>query len=354
MESKLKILLTGPSGFIGTNFILQMYQKYDIVALVRPTSDTSKIESFCAIYIYDIKTQHIYNKSKIDSKNLTDFLISHKIDLILHLGGLNANATQTCNDVKALIDSNITFGTYLLESSKLAHTPYFINAATFGNYCDSISYRPATLYAASKKAFEDIMYYYGLSAKYTTYTSLLIFNVYGPHDTSLRLFNLLDKIASSNECLEMSDGEQIVDYSHVYDVVRGFECLIELVQKDSKFCANKIFALRGDERMKLKDLVHLYEKAIGKKLHIKWGAKPRRELEITLPWEGGALLPNFRFSIPLESGFKMMKDSILTNNNTNNNGGGGEILPNIFITKIHASNNRFYNRFYSHKKGRLA
>ncbi|MWV68076.1 NAD-dependent epimerase/dehydratase family protein [Helicobacter saguini] len=320
MESKKKVLLSGATGFIGTNFILQMYKKYDITALVRATSNTAKIESFCNIYIYNMQENVVYQHNNIESKSLSDFMIKGDFDFILHLSGIVPTATKPCNDVRALIESNITFGTYLLEAAKVAKIPYFINAASFGSYCDSLAYRPATLYAASKMAFEDIMYYYALSSPHTTFTSLLIFNVYGPNDTSTRLFNLLDKIALSGESLEMSDGEQVVDYSHVFDVVRGFDYLMELVQKDSKFCKNKIFALRGEQRLKLKELVLLYEKIMGKKLHIKWGARARRELEITLPWEGGELLPNFTFSISLESGFKMIKDSI---ESSNTNGGGG-------------------------------
>ncbi|EAH4472470.1 NAD(P)-dependent oxidoreductase, partial [Campylobacter coli] len=35
----MKILLTGATGFIGTNFILQLYNKYEIIALVRKSSN---------------------------------------------------------------------------------------------------------------------------------------------------------------------------------------------------------------------------------------------------------------------------------------------------------------------------
>lgn len=38
----MTILLTGASGFVGINFILQLYKKYEIIALVRKTSNVKK------------------------------------------------------------------------------------------------------------------------------------------------------------------------------------------------------------------------------------------------------------------------------------------------------------------------
>ena len=61
-SSKLKILLTGATGFVGTNFVLNLHNKYEIIALVRNTSDTSKIEKFCKIYRYDESIESIANK----------------------------------------------------------------------------------------------------------------------------------------------------------------------------------------------------------------------------------------------------------------------------------------------------
>lgn len=104
----------------------------------------------------------------------------------------------------------------------------------------------------------------------------------------------------------MSNGSQIVDYSHAFDIVSGFDCLIELIQKEPEFCKNKIFSLKGKERQTLKEVVMLYEKVLGKRLNIKWGARPLRELEIMIPWEGGEPLPNWNPKITLQEGFKML------------------------------------------------
>ena len=293
-DSKLKILLTGATGFVGTNFVLNLHKKYEIIALVRQSSDVSKIDKFCKIYRYDESIesiQRVFENEKIDGvvHLATRWLFAHNFD-----------------QIKGLIETNLEFGTYLLEFTKTKELKFFINSATFGSYCDSLTYRPANLYAATKKAFEDIMYYYSLSSK-TIFTSLLLFNNYGNYDTKY-LFSYLNKISKTNEELKMSDGSQIVDYSHILDVINAFDILIKLIQEKPNFCKDKIFSLKGKERKSLKEVVELYERILGKKLNIKWGAREKRELEITKPWEGGESLPGWEQKISLEKGFRMLLD----------------------------------------------
>ncbi|EOA4575083.1 NAD-dependent epimerase/dehydratase family protein [Campylobacter jejuni] len=289
----MKILLTGATGFIGTNFVLQLYEKYKIIALVRKTSNVEKIKDYCKIYYYDGTINSIENVFK-----------KEQIDGVVHLASMVPSTSNPINDISKLIEANIIFGSFLVQLTKQYNISFFINTATFGSYCNNLSYRPATLYASIKKAFEDIMYYYALISK-SIFTNLLLFNVYGPNDEKY-LFSFLQNISKTNEELLMGDGTQIVDYSHVYDVVDGFDCLIELIQKDPEFCKNKIFSLKGKERKSLKEVVMLYEEVLGRKLNIKWGARAPRELEIMQPWEGGENLPNWEQKISLKEGFVKM------------------------------------------------
>ncbi|HEC1794896.1 TPA: NAD-dependent epimerase/dehydratase family protein [Campylobacter lari] len=289
----MKILLTGATGFIGVNFVLQLYKKYEIIALVRRTSNVEKIKYYCKIYYYD---------GGISS--IEDVFKKEKIDGVVHLASMVPSTISPISDITKLIEANVIFGSFLAQIVNQYKISFFINAATFGSYCNSLSYKPATLYASIKKAFEDIMYYYALVSK-SIFTNLLLFNVYGPNDEKY-LFSFLQKISSTDEELLMGDGTQVVDYSHVYDVVNGFDCLIELIQKDPEFCKNKIFSLKGKERKSLKEVVMLYEEVLGKKLNIKWGARAPRELEIMQPWEGGEKLPNWEQKISLKEGFLKM------------------------------------------------
>ncbi|ECP7332030.1 NAD-dependent epimerase/dehydratase family protein [Campylobacter coli] len=290
----MKILLTGATGFIGTNFILQLYGKYELIALVRRSSNINKIKDYCKIYYYD---------GTIDS--IEDIFKKEKIDGVVHLASIVPTTMKPSNDIVELIYANIILGTFVVQNVKKYNVSFFINTTTYLLYSNSLFYLPFNLYAATKKAFEDIMYYFALISN-SVLTNILLFNIYGNNDPSTRLFQVLDKISKTNEELLMSDGTQIVDYSHIYDVINGFDCLIELIQKDPEFCKNKIFSLKGKERKSLKEVVMLYEEVLGKKLNIKWGARPQRDLEIMIPWEGGEKLPNWEQKISLREGFVKM------------------------------------------------
>ncbi|EAH7048489.1 NAD-dependent epimerase/dehydratase family protein [Campylobacter jejuni] len=309
----MTILLTGATGFVGTNFILQLHKKYNIIALVRKTSDIEKIKNYCKIYYYDDTIDSINNVFK-----------SEKIDGVVHLAAYVLNSGHVLSDIHSMLYANIDFGIKILELVKKLKITFFINTASSACYCNSLKYRPSSLYAATKKAFEDIMEYYTLTSN-TVFSNLLFFYTYGSNPK--QLFRLLQKVSQTNEELLMSDGSQIVDYSHVYDVVNGFDCLIELIQKDPDFCKNKTFSLRGNERKSLKEVVMLYEKILGKKLNIKWGARPQRELEIMIPWEGGEKLPNWDQKISLKEGFAMLLNHELSQSGEidigNLPGGGG-------------------------------
>lgn len=286
----MNILLTGATGFIGTNFVLELYKKYNIIALVRKTSDVSEISKYCKIAYFS------------DDKDLDDVFEKNNIDGVVHMA-TKWLSTHSFNDINNLVETNITFGIKLLENCKKYNVNFFINTSTFGSYCNSKEYRPASLYAATKKAFEDIISFYSLTSA-CIFTNLLIFNVYGEHDKSVRLFKLLENLGDKE--LKMSDGNQIVDYSHVYDVVNAFSLLIDLLITNPILCKNKIFSLKGKERLCLREVVEKYEEKLGKKLDIKWGARPKRELEIVKPWEGGETLPNWEQTISLDKGFTML------------------------------------------------
>lgn len=285
----LKLLVTGATGFVGTNFILQLHKKYKITALVRKTSNTTKIQDHCDIYCYDGNIE-----------KLIEYCQKEKIDGIIHLATLWISQHQI-QDIHPLVANNITFGIEMLEVSKRAKLSFFVNTSSFGLYCNSLEYRPSSLYSATKKAFEDIISYYALTSK-TIFSHLLIYNTYGPNDNAKRLFSLLTQIAKSGEEFKMSDGTQLVDITHIDDIISGFDCLIQELINNPNKCKNKIYALKNPSRIPLKKVVQTFEEVYGKKLNILWGAREPRELEILTPWEGGEQLPNWQPKVSLSKG----------------------------------------------------
>lgn len=305
----LKLLITGATGFVGTHFTQKLYDKYDITAIVRSTSNVEKIQDYCTLYVHNGNMQ-----------DLLEFCSSQNFDGIIHLATLWISQ-HSLEDIESLISNNITFGVQILEVAKQVKIPFFINTSSFGLYCNSINYRPSSLYAATKKAFEDIISYYALTST-TIFSHILIYNTYGPNDNEKRLFSLLFQIAQTGEELKMSDGNQIVDITHIDDIISAFDCLIQQISLHPIKHKDKIYALKNPTRRTLKEIVKIFEKVYGKKLNIIWGAREPRELEITLPWEGGNELQGWEPKISLESGIKCFQTGVPIKRRRE--GGGGK------------------------------
>lgn len=264
----LSLLVTGASGFVGSNFIVKFHKKYKITALVREDSRIDTIRSLCDIY-----------RHNGDITSLESFCRERCFDGVIHLATLY-KPNHTLQELQSFLEANIIFGTQLLESLKRVPPKFFINTLTFSQFANATTYCPASLYDATKEAFYDILQYYALEMP-TVFTHLLLYNTYGLNDNRPKIFNLWRKIAQTKEVLEMSAGEQLIDISHIDDVISGFDLLVQLCNtKEAK--KNQIYTLEN-ERYTLRELAKLYEKYTNLQLNIQWGAKPYRNREIMNP-----------------------------------------------------------------------
>jgi len=289
----MKILVTGATGFIGQRLVnSSLRESYQIAVIVRENSDTSVLGK-------GIKVFH-YNEN-IDK--LIKFCTYEKFDGVIHLA-THFTTNHTTEDIPKLIVSNVKFGTEIIEAAIQTKIKWMINVGTFWqNFC-SDGYNPANLYAATKEAFQTI-------AKYYTETSDLIFttiklnDTYGPNDTRKKLINLWNKIAKTGESVDFPEGNQIMDISYIDDVISAFEILIKhLYSVDCHNFKNKIFTVSAKERVTLKELASIYEKATKSKLHINWGKRPYRKREVMVPWDKSIPIPGWNPKYSLEMGFK--------------------------------------------------
>ena len=65
-----------------------------------------------------------------------------------------------------------------------------------------------------------------------------------------------------------------------------------------------MFAIKSTERMTLKELSQVYEKATNTKLNINWGVKDYRNREVMIPWMNGEKVPGWSQEFSLEDAIK--------------------------------------------------
>jgi nucleoside-diphosphate-sugar epimerase len=135
----------------------------------------------------------------------------------------------------------------------------------------------------------------------------MLFDTYGPNDTRPKIFNLWDQIARTAETLDMSPGEQLIDISHVDDIVSAFALLAGHLQNSQTEVRNgDVFAVKANTRFTLKELAAIFEETTKSKLNINWGGRQYREREVMTPYATIAVVPGWVSKIGIKQGIKQL------------------------------------------------
>ncbi|MCO4783717.1 MAG: NAD-dependent epimerase/dehydratase family protein [Candidatus Cloacimonetes bacterium] len=280
-------MITGSTGFIGSSLVATLlHQNYKLLLLTRGRQPLATHDNLQ------------YISSNLDAKQISEEMDS--VDGVIHLATCFLSQ-HTSEDLPRLIDSNLLLGLKIAEAAKIAKVKWFINVGTFWQNCHSQTYKPANLYAATKEAFESILEYYKSSF---TVVNLRLNDTYGPNDTRPKIFNLWKNLIAENSSLDMSPGEQIVDFTHIDDIVNAFSTMVGLLAENSEKYQSKTYGICSMNRLKLKEVASIFEEVSKSKLKINWGKKPYRENEIMVPWTPEELVPNWKSTITLKTGIQ--------------------------------------------------
>ncbi len=288
----MKLFITGATGFIGKHLVVKYLTEGHDLTINLYQKEQSPFDP-------QVKTWQLNeNNPQVD----IDFFLQQNFDGIIHLASLYLKDHNIHQAVK-LIDSNVRFGTHLLECAAQSDVKWFINTGTFWQHYNDSDYSPVNLYSASKQAFEAIAQYY-IDTNKIMFQTLKLSDTYGPNDTRPKIFNLWKNIAHSGEELNMSRGEQLIDITHVDDIVAAFYQLSDQIQSNRLNYPNGTsFAVKAEKKYSLKELADIFERVSGTKLHVNWilDYRPR---EVMIPWTKGVPVPGWSPKISLEEGIQ--------------------------------------------------
>lgn len=251
----MKIGIIGSSGFIGNNLFL--FLKNHTSHKVIRFSSYSKLKKKWLNKVLDEikkkKPQIIINCSanqnlSFDKKNLIDLL--------------NTN-----------INSNILF---LDEAIKGTNFKSYISFGTKWELGDTKNKKPLNFYAATKNANESFYRFY--ANKKSSIISLKIFDTYGKNDNRKKFLNELLKSYKKNSTLNITAGNQYLDYVHITDVCLLISKIISDIQS-KKISGFNSFTVSSKKPIKLINLIKILDKSLVKKLNIKIGKKKYRKNE---------------------------------------------------------------------------
>lgn len=267
MES---IIVTGATGFVGSNLARRLVTDgYNLTVIVRPQSSLDLIKDIqdkINIFVYTGKIGEL-----IKVFNMV------RPTAVFHLASCFI-AEHKSDEVTSLIESNLLFGTQVLEAAAISNVKFFINTGTHWQNYNGEKYNPVDLYAATKEAFEVVAKFY-IESTYMRMLTVKLCDTYGPNDPRKKVISLFKRIARTGEQLDMSNGEQEMGLVYIDDVIEGFLIALKYVQ-DMRTHEQKSYIIAPHHVYTLRETAEIFELASGSVLNIKWGARAYRKREM--------------------------------------------------------------------------
>lgn len=289
-------IITGATGYIGSHVLKHLLSKgWEIHVVADPKFGYSAIE--------DVRSQIDIFEYNGEINSLITYFQKVNVDVVFHLAAAVITNYKP-EQVPVLIQSNIQFGTEILEAMKASSTRKIVSTGSYWQNYNSDSYNPVDLYAATKEAFEKIVKLY-VDAFNVRHINLRLFDVYGEDDKRPKLWNILKKIAGTDEVIEVSPGEQQLDMVHISDVCTAYEAAYQLLL-ESDDIQNETFGVMTGKQYSLKSIISLYEQKMGKKMNVHFGGRAYKAREVMVPYKHYNVLPNWNAKIMIDKGLTLL------------------------------------------------
>ena len=258
------VLITGGAGFIGSNFVkymLDKYSDYDIINLDALTY-CGNLENLKDIENMD---NYTFVKGDIRDKKLVYDLVS-KSDYVINFAA-ESHVDRSITDPEIFIKSNVLGTQVLLNASKEFGVEKYIQISTdevygtlgeTGYFSETTPLQPNSPYSASKAGGDLITRAYfetfDLPINITRCS-----NNYGPYQFPEKLIPLMISNALEDKNLPIyGDGKNIRDWLHVYDHCQA----IDLVLHEGKL--GEVYNIGGHNERQNIQIVKLILEALGK------------------------------------------------------------------------------------------
>lgn len=293
-----RVLITGITGYIGSNLARSLLPDCEVCGLVR--------EPLNLTYLVDIQNKIRFFVCDGTFESVSNALETSRPDVVYHLAAYYTG-THGPEQTPKLIDSNITLGAYLLEAMASCGCSTLVYASTVMAHYHGEAYRPLNLYAATKQAFSDLLNYYtdvGLLRAVT----LVLSDTWGPGDQRPKILNLVKQGGPNGKRLELSDGNQDYDVVYIDDVVRAFRMAGEQLLERPEW-KNESFQVMSPNPLTLRQTVEMMLRVNGLTLDPAWGKRPRPTREIRRAVRLYPTLPRWSVEIALKEGLRRFIES---------------------------------------------
>ena len=236
MFNNKNILVTGSSGFIGSNLMKRLLMESNNCTLIGYDNNNDYYDVSLKEYrlkeLEKIKTNNTYQfiKGDLADKELLESLFKkYKFDIVVNLAA-QAGVRYSITNPDAYINSNIIGFYNILELCRkypVEHLVYASSSSVYGGNkkvpfsTDDKVDNPVSLYAATKKSNELLAHAYSKLYNIPS-TGLRFFTVYGPAGRpDMAYFGFTNKLIKGETIEIFNYGNCKRDFTYVDDIVEG-------------------------------------------------------------------------------------------------------------------------------------
>lgn len=298
----MRIVITGATGFIGQNFIPMLVENEPSVEIMTLNRSVEKAQQLFP----QPQCRHI---SVEEMAQIVEF----NPEMVYHLATLSTSRNDW-EIIEPMMAANITFGVQLLHYiSQCKELKLFVNVGSFAQYrLGTQQVSDAYLYTATKTAFRQFVEYYSELYGFK-YVQLVPYTIYGGKDTAKKLIDYIIEATTSDTPVDMTLGEQVLDFTHVEDVAGFFLHLIRNLNLFAGIRNGEEFHVGTGRGTTPRELAAIVEREFGKKCNINWGGRPYRPMDTmyaVAPIAKNLELLKWKAKVSVEEGVKRMKERI--------------------------------------------
>lgn len=311
------ILITGASGFIGSNLCRVLLEQYNDIKII----GIDNMNDYYDVALKEYRLNQLKNYSNYtfikgdisDKKLVDDVFEKYSPALVVNLAA-QAGVRYSITNPDAYIQSNVIGFFNILEAcrhsyddgkSGVRHLVYASSSSVYGSNkkvpysTDDKVDNPVSLYAATKKSNE--LFAHAYSKLYgIPSTGLRFFTVYGPAGRpDMAYFKFTNKIVKGEPIQIYNNGDMKRDFTYVDDIVRGVTAVMQKIPEKTKDgVPYKVYNIGNSKPEDLLNFVNILEECLK-----EVGVIDRPVEKEFLPMQPGDVYQTFADTVDFEKDF---------------------------------------------------
>ncbi len=256
MMSSRKILLTGATGFLGSNILKRIIHENEVAILTRTSSNLEKIREY----------EGSFQNFVLEKHDIDTIIRSFRPDVIIHCA---TDYGRKAVPQIQVIEANLILPLKLIHAASQTGLKMFINTDTFLD-------KGINHYSLSKRQFKEWFHTY---SKDILCINMVLEHFYGPFDDKTKFVSfVISELMLNKPEIQLTAGTQKRNFIYIEDVVEAFHTVL-----DHNFgCSAGFFDffIASELTVTIKDLVLKLKELCGNDTtQLNFGALPFRSNE---------------------------------------------------------------------------